>query len=151
VSDQVAEQPPILYTVGYGNRPWAEFLALLPVGVTVIDVRRKPVSRYRHYGLEYLHGWLHARVEWQGALGNAPGGVRWLPANGAAAAGAVLLNLAYRIQHGERLVLLCAEADWRKCHRQFVAAVLAERVPGLRIVHLGDPRPDRGAGEVNAK
>ncbi len=54
---------------------------------------------------------------------------------------AALEDLIQLIRSGRRLCLLCFEADPAHCHRNIVAAALAERLP-LRITHLvPEPEP----------
>ena len=52
-----------------------------------------------------------------------------------------LADLASIVRSGRRVCLLCFETDPAHCHRNIVAAQLAERLP-LEIVHLfPDPDP----------
>ncbi|HWP62860.1 MAG TPA: DUF488 domain-containing protein, partial [Candidatus Binatia bacterium] len=48
-------------------------------------------------------------------------------------------GLVRRAREGERLAVLCAELDWRRCHRRLVADALTVR--GARVVHLRAGRP----------
>jgi uncharacterized protein (DUF488 family) len=51
-------------------------------------------------------------------------------------ASAWLDSLADGVRVGIAYCLLCCEADYRRCHRRFVAEEIARRAPGLGIVHL---------------
>lgn len=46
-----------------------------------------------------------------------------------------LSDLAALIQQ-ERCCLMCFEADYRFCHRSYVAQRLQQRLPHLRVIHL---------------
>lgn len=43
--------------------------------------------------------------------------------------------LADAVSKGASILLMCADADWRRCHRRHVAAQLA-RMTGTEVVHL---------------
>ena len=51
------------------------------------------------------------------------------------------LTLLERHQHRSHanghLLLLCACADWRRCHRQVVAHLLRGAIPGSQVAHIG--------------
>jgi uncharacterized protein (DUF488 family) len=138
----------ILFTLGYGNRQPADFFALLPVGAVVVDVRARPQGWNPAYDVEALR----AAIE---GPGSGFGGYRWMPVLGNHTRGdlaryrqawpqlaetrpirAALADLARWIRGGAPVVLLCAERDAAACHRSVLAAALAERVEGLRVVDL---------------
>jgi uncharacterized protein (DUF488 family) len=145
-----------LATIGYENATVPRFLATLQeAGVQrVVDVRAVAGSRRPGYAKTRLAenlagvgiGYLHLR-----GLGT--------PAEGRVAARAGrhaemhrifaahletseaqddLATLQELVESGERVCILCLEADPQHCHRSLVAAALAERIP-LRTRHL---RPD---------
>jgi uncharacterized protein (DUF488 family) len=155
---------PIL-TVGHSVHPIEDFLELLRQGGVeqVVDVRRFPGSR-RHpqYGADALSGALAEHgigYEHLGALGGrrpvAPGscndGWRVAGFRGYAdhlrtvefAGGlARLEDLAAR----SRVAVMCAEAQWWRCHRRVLADVLVLRgwevrhlMPGGRLVEHRPP------------
>jgi uncharacterized protein (DUF488 family) len=146
-----------LATIGYENATVPRFLATLQeAGVQrVVDVRAVAGSRRPGYAKTRLAenlasvgiGYLHLR-----GLGT--------PAEGRAAAKAGrhaemhrifaehletseaqddLATLQELVESGERICILCLEADPQHCHRSLVAAALAERIP-LQTRHL---RPDQ--------
>lgn len=47
-----------------------------------------------------------------------------------------LAQLAAELPHAPRTALMCLEADPAECHRRVIAELLAERIPGLRVVDL---------------
>ncbi len=161
-----------IWTVGHSALAAEDFVALLApayVGL-VADVRRFPVSR-RHpqfnrdalaatlarSGIEYLHlpglggrreplaesrntGWREA-----GFRGYAD----YMETDAFAAAMARLLAAAA----GKRTVLMCAEKDWRGCHRGLLSDHL--KVRGFDVVHILDagktePHPYTKAARVRS-
>jgi uncharacterized protein (DUF488 family) len=142
-------------TVGHSTHPEQEFVALLEgAGIQAIaDVRRYPGSRRNpQFGAEALHDTLaKAGIRYE-QLGDELGGRR-RPApdspNGAwrvdqfrgyadhmasdeFAAGVERLE---RLACEARTAVMCAEADWHRCHRRLLADVLLAR--GWAILHLG--------------
>ena len=149
-----------LWSAGHSNRSSAELCALLAgAGVAgVADLRRYPVSRrFPQHSRDRLEASLAAAGIHYAFLGDALGGRReaTLPlersANRAlgdpalrafadALYGAEAMAGLERLEalgRAERTAFLCAERDWRDCHRRIVADALAAR--GWRIVHLLRP------------
>ncbi|HXZ85731.1 MAG TPA: DUF488 domain-containing protein [Myxococcota bacterium] len=149
-----------LASVGHSNRTAEELVALLrEAGVRcVADVRRFPVSRrFPQHSRPRLEAELSRAGIRYAFLGDVLGGRRE-PAlasdparNGAwrdpslrafadaldsaeTAAGLAELEALARREH---TVFLCAERDWRQCHRQIIADALVAR--GHRVVHLLRP------------
>jgi uncharacterized protein (DUF488 family) len=130
-----------LYTIGYAGRPNVpQLAAALPVGwTTLIDVRRTPGCawnpQYSRRALQTspLFGGCY---QWMPALGNYCTGEFSLPWAKGPDADAALNALARRILAGDTFVLLCAEANYQRCHRRDIADALAARIDGLSIVHL---------------
>lgn len=149
--------PTPVYTVGHGARTAEDFLAVLDAArlVVLVDVRRFPGSR-RHpqFGREALAATLRAagvRYEWQGeALGGRRPrrpDTRHGALHNASFAGYAdhtdtsqfrdaVIALARRAATGERLVVMCAETPWWRCHRSFIADALV--MNGCPVVHLLD-------------
>ena len=128
-----------LYTIGYGDRQPAEFFAMLPEECTLIDVRRRPSGRWHYgYGRDALTRRYGRRYLSWPALGNATEDPnRWIPALGITAARDCLDALLSLGEHSNSpIVLMCAERDYRYCHRRFIAEELAALVPGLEVIHL---------------
>jgi uncharacterized protein (DUF488 family) len=143
-----------ILTVGHSNHEERPFLELLGgAGVeTLVDVRRNPRSRYEHFnrgplaaslqaaGIEYVHlgEQLGGRREPQtGSLNKAweePAFVGYADhmASDEFAAG---LARVEQLATDRRTVVMCAEGDWRQCHRRLVADALVAR--GHKVLHLG--------------
>jgi uncharacterized protein (DUF488 family) len=146
-------QPLPILTVGHSTQPLEAFLELLGRGnvAQVVDVRRFPGSR-RHpqYGADALAGALAGRglgyehVEALGGRrqprdGSCNGGWRVAGFRGYAdhlrspefAAG---LERLERLAAQRRVAVMCAEAQWWRCHRRVLADVLVLR--GREVRHL---------------
>lgn len=144
----------MLYTIGHSSHPLERLAALLRGhGVTqVADVRRWPRSRrHPHFdddalavelapsGIAYAH-----LPELGGHRDPAPGSVNdgWdVPAfNGYADhLGSEefergLARLA-ELRAARVTAVMCAEGDWRRCHRQLLADVLVAR-EGIEVQHI---------------
>jgi uncharacterized protein (DUF488 family) len=145
-------------TIGHSTRSAEEFLSLLQThGVTaLVDVRRFPASRrYPHFsgpalqkmlaahGLGYVHepdlgghrdplpdslnaGWRIAAFR---------GYADHMQTAGFQAALQRVIDLA----RNGRPVVMCAEADPSRCHRQLLADALLAR--GLEVAHILGPEP----------
>ena len=159
-----------LFTIGYGQWPPAERLdkliaTLREAGIaTLIDSRHSPCASQldpkSHYGPRDWHlqsggrgleKALHKhgiRYRWLVELGNPQindkairvlkehlksGDKRW-PVNRG------LAELARLLPAAGPCALLCACADWRKCHRTLVADALRERFPELHLEIVSLPR-----------
>ncbi|HEX5065443.1 MAG TPA: DUF488 domain-containing protein [Myxococcota bacterium] len=146
-----------VYSVGHSNLAADAFAALLRgAGIrTLADVRRVPFSRrfpwfsrdaltasLQEAGITYrwLGDGLGGRLEPAGARDDSRNrALRSAPLRAYADAQetpafqrdlAALLELAARAP----TAVMCAERDWRQCHRQILADVLVAR--GTRVVHL---------------
>lgn len=152
----MSHEPVTLYTVGHGNRPFDELLALLAdAGVsTLIDVRAQPRSpRHPQYNDDALRsGCERAGITYHWA-GRQLGGLRAPRADSphrALPAGlrgfadhmdtddfqkgaAQLASMAAR----SPTAILCAEREPEHCHRALIADYLL--LQGARIVHLIAP------------
>lgn len=148
---------PRIHSVGHSNRTSEELLALLEhAGVgALVDVRRIPASgRHPWFGRRSLAAALAAADVDYHWLGEGLGGRR-LPAGSAEASrnGALRdpalrayadafgteafardLEVLTALARRTATALLCAERDWRRCHRQLLCDVLAAR--GFEVVHL---------------
>lgn len=154
--------PPVVFSIGHGNRGIAEFLALLGAsGIDcLIDVRAYPSSkRYPQFTRIALEPALRAasiRYLWEGA---ALGGMR-SPAAGsphAALSDPALRGYADHMSSAafqgglgrlcavaalRKTVFMCAEREPAHCHRSFIADAL--QIHGMRVLHIqnaGDIRP----------
>jgi uncharacterized protein (DUF488 family) len=143
-----------ILTVGHSNHEERRFLELLRgAGVELLaDVRVNPRSRYPQFNRSALAaslesagiGYVHLGKELGGRREPAPDtpnlGWKLEPFRGYAdhmaseefAAGISRLE---QLGRERRTAVMCAEADWRSCHRRLVADALLAR--GWRVVHLG--------------
>lgn len=161
MSAPVREQPSLLddepgprvWTIGHSTRTLEEFVALLSGhGITALaDVRRFPQSRrHPHFSAVALEASLRAHGI---AYHHFPGlGGRRSAARGAAqtawqhpafdayaqymntpefdeALGAVVALAAH-----ERVAIMCAEAQWWRCHRRLIADALVARTIPVRHI-----------------
>jgi len=131
-----------VYTLGTSTRGPEEFLNLLRAyGIQeVIDVRRFPSSRLKHFCRESLAALLEGAGITYLYLGEAlggyrPGGYEAYMARPEFREGieAVLREAARR-----RCLILCAERFPWKCHRRFIGRALEGR--GCRVEHIIDER-----------
>lgn len=138
-------RPPSVFAIGHGKRPIELFLALLRVHAIaqVADVRSIPHSR-RHpqFSREPLRAALAAAgigyAHWP-ALGGRREASATLRTYADYAATPPFAEALARLEAEAartRLAFMCAEADIRHCHRQYIAAALAARG---QVVHaIGD-------------
>ena len=133
---------PTLYSIGHSTHSSAQLCALLSsAGVSrVLDVRRFPVSRrwpqfnltplqaaLARAGMDYLH--LPALGGRRDQLGTAALSNAGLADAGLRAYADYAQTPAFQRAMGELLAragaaptaMLCAEVDWRHCHRQIIA------------------------------
>ncbi|MEX0959420.1 MAG: DUF488 domain-containing protein [Burkholderiales bacterium] len=146
-----------LWAIGHSSSPADTFIALLGAHNirTVVDVRRFPASRrYPHFdraaleralaaaGIGYLHvaelggrreprpdspntGWREAGFRGYADYMETPGCL-------------MALERLIAIAGGARTAMMCAEADWRNCHRGLIADALKLR--GIEVLHIRDAR-----------
>jgi uncharacterized protein (DUF488 family) len=147
----------ILLTVGHSNHPIDTFLRTLQAHSvrTLVDVRRFPGSRrHPHFAQGRLSDALNASgIDYRHAA--SLGGHR-LPVSGSRHIGlrvAAFRGYADHMETAEfeqavadllrvaeevRTAVMCAEADWRRCHRRLLSDYVAAR--GIPVVHLLDDR-----------
>ena len=140
-------------TVGHSNHEDGEFIELLRgAGVELIaDVRANPRSRYPQFNRSALAGTMKAVGIGYAPLGADLGGRREpapdspntaLPegpfrgyadhmATDRFTAG---LEMLESLADERRTAVMCAEADWTRCHRRLIADALVSR--GWRVLHL---------------
>lgn len=148
-----------LFTAGYEALTPVEFLTTLAnAGVErIVDVRELAISRRRGFGksalaaslsragIGYAHvpnlgcprairhayrddlNWKRYTKRYRAYLGTRDQDVEQL------------LDVVQR----ERCCLLCFEADFRLCHRSFIAERLQSLAPGIRVTHLLSPGQTR--------
>jgi uncharacterized protein (DUF488 family) len=150
-----------ILTVGHSNHSEEEFIDLLRgAGVSlIVDVRENPRSRYPHFNRSALAGALKEAGLGYVHLGEQLGGRRAPDPdspNTALEEGPFrgyadhmrselfedgirrLENLATE----QRVAYMCAEGDWRQCHRRLISDAMAAE--GWHVLHLG---PDGALSE----
>jgi uncharacterized protein (DUF488 family) len=156
----VAERAPV-FTIGHSTHAVEHLIALLERHRVelVADVRRFPGSR-RHpqFGAEALSRSLDEAGIGYLSLGELGGRRRARPDSANAGwrsgqfrgyadhtASAEFARGLARLEAAatsRRAAIMCAEADWRRCHRQLIADALVAR--GWRVFHIGrDGRVER--------
>lgn len=152
----------LLLTVGHGTASQQQLTDLLTGAgvVEVVDVRRSPGSRrHPHVGRAELERWLPAAgidYRWDERLGGRrsrrPGSPHTALSDPAMQGYADHLDGSeFRTAVAEvvaaaralRVAVLCAESDWRRCHRRFIADHVA-LLTDVEVRHLGH---DGGAVE----
>jgi uncharacterized protein (DUF488 family) len=144
-----------VFTIGHGTRESSELVATLQqAGVRVlVDVRRFPGSRrnpqfnqgalsaaLRDARLRYRHG-----LELGGRRSGEPGEERFACVRTSAfrSYAARMGQPDWQYALHEALAepappcFMCAETDWRRCHRRLIADLLTAR--GVEVVHLLRP------------
>jgi uncharacterized protein (DUF488 family) len=143
-----------ILTVGHSNHEERHFIELLRgAGVEVlVDVRQNPRSRYEHFNRSPLAGSLKAAGIGYEQLGEELGGRR-TPSEGspnkawedeafrgyadhmASPEFAAGLEQLRELAMGNRVAVMCAEADWTQCHRRLISDALV--AGGADVLHLG--------------
>jgi uncharacterized protein (DUF488 family) len=143
-----------ILTAGHSNHEEAAFLQLIRgAGVELIaDVRANPRSRYPQFNRSALAGTMKAAGIGYAPLGADLGGRREpLPdsVNTALEEGPFRgyadhlgteqfeagLGMLEDLAGERRTAVMCAEADWTRCHRRLIADVLVVR--GWQVINLG--------------
>jgi uncharacterized protein (DUF488 family) len=149
-----------ILTVGHSNHEETAFLELLRAGGVelLVDVRANPRSRYPQFnrsalaaslkeaGIDYLEmgeqlGGRRASRPDSPNLALPEGAFRGYADHMASEAFADGIAHLQELAGERRTAVMCAEADWRHCHRRLIADALVAR--GWRVLHLGE----RGAIE----
>lgn len=126
-----------LYTVGYATFDGIEQLQeLLTPQAILVDIRYYPSSRWRpewsrkrlleRFAPNYYHIRELGNINYRSPqlpieLLDAEVGISWLVTH---------------LQAGHDICLLCACADWHKCHRRTVAELLQNEFMEIQPIHL---------------
>lgn len=127
-----------IFTIGYGGRKFADFVALLQQNSIslVVDVRRFPKSKAPEYNKESLEAKLPEFGISYVWMGDSLGGLRrggypkYMESNEYQGGISKLLELAER----GNLVLMCKERSDAGCHRRYIVETLAKE--GIKTVPL---------------
>ena len=147
---------PRIYTIGHSRHPTERLVELLRSRqvARLLDVRRIPFSRRNpQFSRDRLaddlarHQIAYRHLEDLGGLRDAP-----MQAGGAADAAwrktflrsyaehartrpfRDALDTVCHVAQSQTCAIMCAEADWRQCHRQIIADYLIVR--GLEVLHI---------------
>jgi uncharacterized protein (DUF488 family) len=153
--------PAEIYTIGHSTHSIGGFVALLKAHAIgcVADVRTAPKSRrLPHFdgsalvdalgsrGIAYEHlrelgGWRRPRPDSPNTGWSVRGFQGYADHMRSAAFRTALARLEV-IAHHRRTAIMCAEAQWWRCHRRLIADAL--RVSGWHVIHIA---ADGGASE----
>ncbi len=128
-----------ILTFGYGNRKdYKEFVDYLEkYNVSfVVDVRFRPRAWSRKwYGDQVEKLCVSKNIKYisKPALGNTSGNAKWEPPDKKEAQKS--LQEVAKLAVNGNILLMCAEKDWRRCHRTEVAEKLEELIQ-ISIQHL---------------
>jgi uncharacterized protein (DUF488 family) len=126
-----------IYSIGTSNRSLDDFFEIVhSFGIELlVDVRRFPTSRFKHFTRESLEASSHTQnigYIWMGELGGyRTGGYEEFTRSGE------FRHALLRLERlaGERVAaFLCAERSPWRCHRRFIAQHLERR--GWEVVHI---------------
>lgn len=129
-----------IYTIGHSNKDILDFLWELKKKKVdiLIDVRSKPQSRrniqFNQDSIERISQAQGIMYVW---LGESLGGFREEGFERYMETPAFhegIKELISRAVWPNNAAIMCAEADWKKCHRRFIAKKLAPY--GFSVVHL---------------
>jgi uncharacterized protein (DUF488 family) len=131
-----------IFSIGHSNRTLYEFAGVLKqYGIEALaDIRSRPSSkRNPHFDREALEMELPAsgiEYVWIKELGGMRGGGYEEHMNTPEFEAG--LNTLAALASGKKTAFMCAELDWRRCHRGFVSQALHSR--GWDVLHIYDER-----------
>ena len=133
------QQPIKIFTIGHGGLIFEAFLRRLQMYniIALADVRRFPASkRHPHFARTHLAAALKENGITYSWLGEALGGYRTGGYEAYVKTNTFRLgcNELTRLAQKQRLAFLCAELDFRGCHRRFIAAYLLSQ--GIEVWHI---------------
>ena len=125
-----------LYTFGYQKKTGSERVAeLVSQGQAVLaDIRYNPTHGTLAWTQEWCsRAWGSSYVHLKD-LGNVlyrEGGMRLLDRQRG------ITTLCGMLEHSD-VIIMCCCSSLSGCHREYVASLAEARIPGLRVVHIGD-------------
>jgi len=127
-----------VWTVGHSNRSVRYFRDLLGEhGIEVlVDVRRFPTSKVKHFKREEMEGWLgECGIEyvWMGEElgGYRRGGYKAYMETERFRDG---IEKLLRIAEQKRVCIMCMEPNPKHCHRRYISAYLERK--GVKVIHI---------------
>ncbi|HID20264.1 MAG TPA: DUF488 domain-containing protein [Methanophagales archaeon] len=130
-----------IWTIGTSNRSIDEFLNLLAAYriEAIVDVRRFPTSRHKHFKQESLKaslnqcGIVYYHVAELG--GYRKGGyTKYMKSEGFEKG----LHYVETLATSKRVAIMCAELLFSSCHRRFIADAL--KLHGYTVIHIIDEK-----------
>jgi uncharacterized protein (DUF488 family) len=121
-----------IYTLGYSKREAEATLERLMrhPRTLLVDVRYQPVCSFTpQWNRAFLAGRYGQRYVWERRLGNLHYRSRGLPIQLAPGSQHAITDAVGLLRAGTSLVLLCACADERACHRSYVAKLIQDALP----------------------
>jgi len=118
------------FTLGHGSRSFTDLIDLL---LTVdfellVDVRSRPRSRYPWFNKSRFDAVLGDHYLWMPILGGLDKGITEVQfQNG--------IDDLIKLAQSKRIVLMCSEKDFRKCHRH-TKLEPELRLRGFNVIHL---------------
>jgi uncharacterized protein (DUF488 family) len=128
-----------IWTIGTGNRSIEEFLNLLAAYriEAIVDVRRFPTSRHKHFKRDNLKASLNqCGIEYHHVTelgGYRKGGYTKYMKSEEFEKG---LHYVETLATSKRVAIMCAERLFSSCHRRFIADVL--KLHDLTVIHIID-------------
>ena len=126
-----------IYTIGHSSRELSQFISLLhefEINL-IVDVRSYPTStRYPQFNGETLkralelHSIEYTHMPSLGGLGRDYR--QYMRGEKFSSSISKLIDLS----RDKVLALVCAERDWRRCHRRFISETLV--VKGIEVIHI---------------
>jgi uncharacterized protein (DUF488 family) len=130
----------VIYSIGTSNRTLENFLSLCRAFKVqaVADVRRFPVSRFKHFKKQNLASHLRKTGTEYFYLGKVLGGFREKGYEEHSGSSEFIRGIEELEKIASQFItaFICAERFPWKCHRQFIASKLREN--GWRVIHILD-------------
>ena len=130
-----------LWTIGTSKRSIEAFLSLLKIYQidAIVDVRRFPSSKYKHFKRENLKASLNRNgIEYYHVTelgGYRKGGYKKYMETEDFKKG---LRYVEALASSKRVAIMCAELLFSQCHRRFIADTLKQR--GHTVIHIIDEK-----------
>ncbi len=109
----------------------------------LVDVRMRPKGWATLWSKPYLEKKLPSEgLQYLSVptLGNTTGTAQWIPPSEIDAQ-ETLEYLVSLLKKGENICLMCAEKDYKSCHRTSVAETLSQLLPDSHIIHWAKSMP----------